>query len=52
MSIVIGVALRIVGYNILKRARVMNFPEVVIFSLALAFGGFLLGEFARPRAIS
>ncbi|NJE42373.1 sodium:proton antiporter [Thermococcus sp. GR6] len=47
MSIAIGVVLGMVGYNILKRARVMNFPEVIIFSLALAFGGFLLGEFAQ-----
>ena len=43
-SIAIGAVIGVLGYSFLKKARVMDFPEVVIFSLALAFGGFLLGE--------
>ncbi len=43
-SIVIGIAMGLLGYWILKRTKVMDFPDVVIFSLSLAFGGFLLGE--------
>ncbi|ASJ04345.1 cation:proton antiporter [Thermococcus barossii] len=46
-SILIGILLGIVGYGILKRAEVDDFPEIVIFSLVMAFGGFLLGELVQ-----
>ncbi len=47
VSIAIGIGVGILGYWILKKAGVMDFPDVVIFSLSLAFGGFLLGELAH-----
>ncbi|WP_297520501.1 sodium:proton antiporter [Thermococcus sp.] len=43
-SIVIGIGMGFLGYWILKRTGVMEFPDVIIYSLSLAFGGFLLGE--------
>ncbi|NJE30896.1 sodium:proton antiporter [Thermococcus sp. 18S1] len=46
-SILMGALLGVVGYNILKRTEVRDFPEIVIFSLVMAFGGFLLGELAQ-----
>ncbi|NJE60859.1 sodium:proton antiporter [Thermococcus sp. 21S7] len=46
-SILIGIALGVVGYNILKKTEVRDFPEIVIFALVIAFGGFLLGELVQ-----
>lgn len=43
-SIAVGFGMGFLGYWILKKTGVMEFPDVVIFSLTLAFGGFLLGE--------
>ncbi|NJE06456.1 sodium:proton antiporter [Thermococcus sp. M36] len=47
VSVLIGVSLGVIGYHLLKHAEIEGFPEVVIFSLTLAFGGFLLGELAQ-----
>ncbi|WP_297476137.1 sodium:proton antiporter [Thermococcus sp.] len=43
-SIAIGIGMGFLGYWILKKTGVMEFPDVIIYSLSLAFGGFLLGE--------
>ncbi len=45
VSILIGVILGIVGYWFAKKTKVDTFPE--IYALALAFGGFLIGEWAQ-----
>lgn len=44
-SIVIGVALGLVGYWLIRVLHLENFPE--LYSLALALGGFGLGEWAQ-----
>jgi len=44
VSIVIGVIVGVVGYWFIKETRIFEFPEIEIFSLLLAFGGFMIGE--------
>ncbi len=45
VSIIAGVILGIVGYWIIKKSDITGLPEIEIFTLALALGGFLLGEY-------
>ncbi|MGC8612451.1 MAG: cation:proton antiporter [Athalassotoga sp.] len=45
ISVVIGVILGIVGYWIARKLKIDTFPE--IYALALAFGGFVIGEWAQ-----
>ncbi len=44
VSIILGVIVGLFGYWFIKKTRMYEFPEIEIFSLFLAFGGFLLGE--------
>jgi len=44
VSIILGVLVGLFGYWFIKKTRIFEFPEIEIFSLLLAFGGFLLGE--------
>ncbi len=44
-SVVIGIILGIIGYWIVRKLKIDTFPE--IYALALAFGGFLIGEWAQ-----
>ena len=44
VSIVIGVAVGMFGYWFIKKTGIFEFPEIEIFSLFLAFTGFLIGE--------
>jgi len=44
VSIVIGVVVGVLGYWFIKETRIFEFPEIEVFSLLLAFGGFLIGE--------
>ncbi len=44
VSIAVGVAVGVFGYWFIKKTRIFEFPEIEVFSLFLAFGGFLLGE--------
>lgn len=45
ISVVIGIVLGIIGYWIARKLKIDTFPE--IYALALAFGGFLIGEWAQ-----
>ncbi len=44
VSIVVGVAVGTFGYWFIKKTGIFEFPEIEIFSLFLAFTGFLIGE--------
>jgi|GEM_PF-683823 len=44
VSIVVGVAVGAFGYWFIKKTRIFEFPEIEVFSLFLAFGGFMIGE--------
>ena len=44
MSIIIGAAVAWLGYKGLKKMKVRKSPYVEILAIALAFGGFVLGE--------
>ncbi len=44
VSIIIGIAVGIFGYWFIKKTRIFEFPEIEVFSLLLAFSGFLIGE--------
>ncbi len=44
ISIVIGLAIGIVGYRLMEVLRIRQYPEV--YALGLAFGGFFIGEWA------
>jgi len=44
LSIAIGVAVGIFGYWFMKKTKIFEFPEIEVFSLFLAFAGFLIGE--------
>ncbi len=45
VSILIGAGIALLGYYIIKKARIEESPEIEIFSLALAFSGFFAGEY-------
>ncbi|ALM76574.1 cation:proton antiporter [Thermococcus barophilus] len=47
MSIGIGVLLGVFGYYFIKKTGIKGFPEIEVFALMLAFGGFLLGEYVK-----
>ncbi|WP_297066482.1 sodium:proton antiporter [Thermococcus sp.] len=44
VSIVVGIAVGTFGYWFIKKTRIFEFPEIEIFSLFLAFSGFMIGE--------
>jgi len=44
VSIIIGIAVGAFGYWFIKKTKIFEFPEIEVFSLFLAFGGFLIGE--------
>ncbi|WP_297421041.1 cation:proton antiporter [Thermococcus sp.] len=44
VSIVVGIAVGIFGYWFIKKTGIFEFPEIEIFSIFLAFSGFLIGE--------
>ncbi len=44
VSIILGIVMGLFGYWFIKKTRIFDFPEIEIFGLALAYGGFLLGE--------
>ncbi|NJE48849.1 sodium:proton antiporter [Thermococcus sp. 9N3] len=44
VSIAVGIAVGAFGYWFIKKTRIFEFPEIEIFSLFLAFSGFMIGE--------
>ena len=44
VSIAVGIAVGAFGYWFIKKTKIFEFPEIEIFSLFLAFSGFLIGE--------
>ena len=44
VSIVVGIAVGAFGYWFIKKTGIFEFPEIEIFSLFLAFSGFMIGE--------
>ena len=44
VSIVVGIAVGAFGYWFIKKTKIFEFPEIEIFSLFLAFTGFMIGE--------
>ncbi|WP_297498871.1 sodium:proton antiporter [Thermococcus sp.] len=44
VSILIGIAVGVFGYWFIKKMKIFEFPEIEIFSLFLAFSGFMIGE--------
>ncbi|WP_297467807.1 sodium:proton antiporter [Thermococcus sp.] len=44
VSIVVGIAVGTFGYWFIKKTGIFEFPEIEIFSLFLAFSGFMIGE--------
>ncbi|WP_461862680.1 cation:proton antiporter [Thermococcus sp.] len=47
VSIIVGVILGVIAYTIIKKTDITGFPEIEIFTLAIAISGFLLGEYVH-----
>ncbi len=47
VSIIAGIIIGMIGYVVIKKTNITGFPEIEIFALTLAIGGFLIGEYLQ-----